>query len=61
MFKGFVADKGDLTNFISGKNSAMKSTNDERLDVTQLWELTEVKLSRSKRFLKYFLPVHVST
>ena len=44
MFKGFVADKGDLTNFISGKNSAMKSTNDERIDVAQLWELTGVKL-----------------
>jgi hypothetical protein len=44
MFKVFVTDKAGMTDFVSGKNPAIKPTYDECIASVQLWDLSEVEL-----------------
>ena len=44
MFKVFVTDKDGMMNFVSGKNVAIKTIYDERIQSVQLWDLSEVNL-----------------
>lgn len=44
MFKVFVTDEDGMTDFVSGKNPAMKAIFDECIESTQLWDLSEIQL-----------------
>jgi hypothetical protein len=38
LFKVFVTDKAGMMDFVSGKNPAMKPTDDECIESVQLWD-----------------------